>query len=320
LRAERGDVVVQVLVTGGLGFLGHAVVRQLVDDGHKVSALSSRTDAQSHVPGVDVVNADIRDRRGLAGILADIAPEGICHLAALTRVRDSFADPLTFFDVNVGGTAALLGALQDASSPPVRIVFASTGAVYGPSEGRIGEDAPTLPTNPYGASKLAAEQLLTYHAGTGAIGVITLRAFNIAGAIDGVGDTDTTRIIPKALAVAAGRANKLSLNGDGSAIREFTHVADVASAVALSLDAAQPGKAAIYNVGSGIELTMRQVVESVERVTNTTLPVEHLAPKPEPKILVADSARIRSRLAWTPTRSALDDIVRDGWAVYLSPA
>lgn len=301
-------------MTGGLGFLGHAVVRQLVGEGHLVTALTSRLDGTSHVPGVETAHADIRDRVALARVIAKAEPEGICHLAALTRLRDSFDNPLAFFDVNVGGTIALLDALQDGDRA-VSIVFASTGAVYGPAEGRISEDAPTLPTNPYGASKLAAEELLRYHAQTGAIGSAILRCFNIAGAVDGAGDTDTTRMIPKALAVAAGKAKKLTINGDGLAVREFTHVLDVADAVTSALRATQPGSAEIYNVGSGFETTMLQTTKTVEHITQRELTIQHLPPKPEPRILMADSDRIRTKLGWRPVRSDLDEIVRSAWEV-----
>ncbi|HEY7071782.1 MAG TPA: NAD-dependent epimerase/dehydratase family protein [Acidimicrobiales bacterium] len=302
----------RVLVTGGLGFVGHAVTRRLAEAGHSPVVLTSRPDGRSRVVDVPVVRADLRDRAGMRRVVEQVRPEGVCHLAALTRVRDSFEAPLDYFDVNVGGTLSLLASL--AGLAPVPVVFASSGAVYGFCEGNIREDQPTRPANPYGASKLAAEEALRYHAGTGAIGVLTLRCFNIAGAVDGVGDGDTTRIIPKAVAVAADRAGVLGINGDGKAVREFTHVADVADAVVLGLAAARPGTAATYNIGSGIEVTMLDVVRTIESVTGRRLPVEHHPPKPEPAVLVADSDRIRRDLEWDPRRSSLEQIIRDAWA------
>jgi len=155
--------------------------------------------------------------------------------------------------------------------------------------------------------------VLRYHAATGAIGVVTLRCFNIAGAVDSVGDADTTRIIPKAIAVAAGQADVLGINGDGKAVREFTHVADVADAMVLGLAAASPGTAATYNIGSGIEVTLLDVVRTVESIAGHKFPVEHLPPKPEPAVLVADSDRIRRDLEWHPGQSSLDQIIRDAW-------
>ena len=308
----------RVLVTGGLGFVGHAVTRRLADAGHVPVVLTSRPDGQSRVAGVPVLQADVRDRDALRRVVEQARPEGVCHLAGLTRVRDSFEAPLGYYDVNVGGTVNLLASL--GGLPPVPVVFASTGAVYGFCEGNISEDQPTQPANPYGASKHAAENVLRYHAGTGAIGVVTLRCFNITGAVDRVGDTDTTRIIPKAIAVAAGQADVLGINGDGKAVREFTHVADVADAMVLGLAAAKPGTAATYNIGSGIEVTMLDVVRTVEAITGRQLPVEHHPPKPEPAVLVANSDRIRRDLEWQPRRASLEQIIRDAWgAVVRSP-
>jgi UDP-glucose 4-epimerase len=303
---------VRVLVTGGRGYLGHAVTGRLADDGHQPIVMTSRPDGRSLVNGVEVIHVDIRDRDQLRSIVVATEPAGACHLAALTRVRGSFDSPVDYYDVNVGGTIGLLAALGDLG--PLPLVFASTGAVHGPCEGHIREDQPTRPTNPYGATKLAAEELLLYHAATGAIGTVILRCFNIAGAVDGVGDRDTTRIIPKALAVAAGQADHLGINGDGSAIREFIHVADVATAIAQALIAARTGEAHTYNVGSGVESTMLDVVTAVEAATGQPIPVQHNPPKPEPAVLVADSTRIRQDLCWQPHHSTIEEIVHDAWS------
>jgi UDP-glucose 4-epimerase len=302
---------VKALVTGGLGFVGHAVCRQLVRAGHEVIALTSRPDARSLVEDVETVHADIRDTDALRAVVDKTGPAGVCHLAALTQVRESFARPIEYFDVNVGGTIALLQAL--ASVPGIPVVMLSTGAVYGQCEGQVTEDEPVRPPNPYASSKVAAEQLLAYQAATSAVGAVTLRCFNIAGAVDGVGDQDPTRIMPNALATAAGLREALDVNGDGSAVREFTHVADVASAVALAMAAATPGTVETYNVGSGIRASMLDVVHAVERVTGRPVPVVHRPAKPEPTVMVADSSRLRADLGWQPEHTTLDGIVADGW-------
>lgn len=317
LQLTEGCTPVRVLVTGGLGYLGHAVTRRLVDTGHQPVVLTSREDARSLVEGVPTFHADVRDRMAMRHVVGDVQPEGVCHLAALTRVRDSFESPLEYYDVNVGGTLNLLTAIADGQAVPM--VFASTGAVYGLCEGHICEDQPTLPTSPYGASKLAAEELLRYHAVAGSIGLVTLRCFNTGGAVDGVGDADTTRIIPKAVAVAAGLADHLGINGDGKAVREFTHVADVASALVTTLEAAELGTARTYNIGSGIESTMLDIVNAVEAASGRPVAIEFQPPKPEPAVLVADSRRIREELGWQPRQSTLDEIIRDSWAS-VSPA
>jgi UDP-glucose 4-epimerase len=313
-----------VLVTGGLGFTGQAVARELLDHGHQVVALTHRPGPGPSAPtGADVAHADLRDQAAVARVLLDAGIEGVCHLAALTRVRDSFVDPIAYFDVNVGGTVQLLAALNEQTGhtgQPVWLVFGSTGAVYGIRDGQLDEDELARPENPYGASKLAAEQLIGYHASNGNLAAISLRCFNIAGAVAGVGDPDTSRIIPKAIAVAAGVADRLQVNGDGGAIREYTHVADVAHAYRLALEAAQPGKHRIYNVGSGNGVTVMDVVDTVRRLSGRPVPVEHLPPKPEPRVLMADSSRIRTELGWSPTWSKLDQIVDDAWDTVRSVA
>ncbi|MEL7369155.1 MAG: NAD-dependent epimerase/dehydratase family protein [Myxococcota bacterium] len=300
----------RVLVTGGLGFVGHAVVDRLVAAGHCPMALSSRSDALSGVEGVETVRSDIGDVRGLTEAVRRCEPDAVCHLAALTRVRDSFEKPVRYFDVNLGGMSALLRALDGFKIP---VVYASTAAVYGPCEGRIDESQPTLPTNPYGASKLAAEQLLLYHARTAAVGAAVLRCFNITGAVGPVGDADPTRIIPKALMVAAGRCSHIDINGDGSVVREFTHVADVAAAVVSALECTRVGDTELYNVGSGVEVSMTGVVDVVEAVTRKKVERRHHPPKREPSILVADSTKLRAQLRWSPTYTELKPMIDDVW-------
>jgi len=315
----------RVLVTGGLGFTGRAVTHVLAEHGHQVTVLTSRPEAsRAEVPaGVGLAHADLRDVDAVTALVGTGQFEGVCHLAARTRVRDSFADPVGYFAVNVAGTIHLAGALDqvaERTGQTPRLVFGSTGAVYGPLEGALTEDAPPAPHTPYGASKHAAEQLLTHQAATGRLAVISLRCFNIAGAVDGVGDPDTTRIIPKTLAVAAGQFPHVLINGDGSALREYTHPLDVAHAYRLALDAARPGKHTIYNVGSGTPVSVTDVVETVRRITGHPVPTEHRPPAPEARVLMADSTRIRHDLGWTPTNSALHEIIRDAWTAATAPA
>jgi len=303
----------RVLVTGGLGFTGRPVVAQLLARGYEVTTVTSRA-RRDGVTGASTVVADLRDRHAVAAAIQEVQPEAVCHLAALTRVRDSFTDPVGYFDVNVTGTVNLLAALELARptlSVP-RLVFASTGAVYGVRDGELDEDLAPQPANPYGASKLAAEQLIGYQAATGRLAAASLRCFNIAGAVDRP-DPDTTRIIPKTLAVAAGDFDRVQVNGDGTALREYTHVNDVARAYVLALDAARPGRHAVYNVGSGQGVTVAQVIDAARRITGRPIAVEHLPPKPEPRVMIADSARIRRELGWTPQSSSLDQLLTDSW-------
>jgi UDP-glucose 4-epimerase len=301
-----------VLVTGALGFTGQAVARRLLADKHHVVALTSSPAPTAPVPpGAELRVADLRDAAAVARATAGI--DAVCHLAALTRVRESADDPVRYFDVNVGGTLNLLRALERQADAVPTVVFCSSGAVYGSREGALGESEPPAPANPYATSKLAAEHVIAHLASTGRIAAVTLRCFNIAGAVDGLGDRDLTRIIPRTLAVAAGQG-RLTINGDGSAVREYTHVTDVAAAFARALEHAEPGRAAVYNVGSGRGVTLAEVVAVAEQVTGRPVEREHRPPRPEARVLMADSSRIRAELGWRPERSSLEQILSDGWA------
>lgn len=308
----------RVLVTGGFGYVGGAVAMRLADAGHEVTLLTRRRHRPASPPvAAEVCVADLLDPDQLDKLLADRPFDGVCHLAGLVRVRESFNDPAAYFQVNVGGTASLLAALARAAGQtgrPVRLVFASTAAVYGPSSGGpISEDHPLAPTSPYGASKLAAEQLIGYQAATGTLAAVTLRGFAIAGAIGAHGDADLSRIIPKALAVAAGRTPHVEVNGDGSAVREFTHVADVADAYLLALTAARPGEHLVCNVGTGQGVGVREVLATVEAVTGQRLPVVRRPAANEPPALLADTRRIQAQLGWRPHHSDLNEIVATAW-------
>jgi len=309
---------VRVLVTGGLGFIGFAVAQRLVGAGHEVAVLTrGRPGDQVALPGAEVLRADLRDRDRLRDLVRRAVPEGVCHLAARTHVRESFTDPLGHYDTNLVGTLSLLHALAhhtERTGRPVRLVAASSAMVYGASDGRpIDEEHPAVPTSPYGASKLAAEQLIGCQAATGALGAVSLRAFSAAGAVGSHGDADQRRIIPKALAVAAGLASELEINGDGSAVREFTHIADIADAYLLALGAAQPGAHRIYNLGSGRGVTVNDVVRTVEAVTGRPLEVTHRPRADEPAALIADTRRIHAELGWVAARSSIDQIIQDAW-------
>ncbi|KAB2345153.1 NAD-dependent epimerase/dehydratase family protein [Actinomadura rudentiformis] len=314
----------RVLVTGAAGYVGYAVGRRLIAAGHEVTGLVRRAD-RPLPPGVRPVIGDLLDPNGLDSTLHETY-DGVCHLAARTRVRESFDEPLAFFTTNVQGTINLLEALtkvqpDGSPAPAPAVVYGSTAAVYGnPDRQPIPEAEVPSPTSPYGAAKLAAEQLIRFHARTGAIGAIVLRTFNVAGSVDGRRDPDETRLIPKALAVAAGHAPHLTINGDGAAVREYLHVDDLAAAYVLALEAARPGTERVYNVGSGTGASVKEVIEAVEEVTGRRVPTRHNPPQPEPPLLVADATAIRRDLGWQPERSALPVIIADSWAALSSEA
>ncbi|WP_328621455.1 NAD-dependent epimerase/dehydratase family protein [Streptomyces sp. NBC_00354] len=307
----------RVLVTGAYGFVGNAVVRRLAEAGHDTVALTHRS-ADASVPELPVsrvFRGDIRDGAALREALEGV--QGVCHLAALTRVRESFEHPEEYEAVNAGGTVTLLDALAAAStgSQAPTVVLGSTAAVYGaPEQQPIGEDTVPAPSNPYGTSKLAADRALQARAETGAIKAVSLRCFNISGAVNGVGDADESRIIPKAVAVAAGRYPQLEMNGDGDAVRDFVHVDDLARAYVMALEANTCASYRVYNVGA-TPASMREIVATVERVTGRGVPVLHRPPQPEPPRLVADISRITADLGWKPERSSLEQLVSDAWSV-----
>jgi UDP-glucose 4-epimerase len=302
---------VRVLVTGATGFVGPAVVRQFTMSGHSVIGLARTPKLAS----CELRTGDILDEAAVKHAVKGV--DAVCHLAALTLVRKSFEEPVRYFRVNVTGTLNLLDAMNAEAQrrgSPLRLVFASTCAVYGAAGKQpITEAQKPAPGSPYGASKLAAETAVGYQAALGTIGAVTLRTFNVAGAVNGHGDPDTTRIIPRTLLVASGRASRVNVNGDGSAIREYIHVGDLARAYETALDVAAPGEHRIYNVGSGVGVSVREVIEATERITGRPVPVHWGPPASEPRELRADSSRIRTDLGWQPSRSSLETIVADAW-------
>ncbi|HEX9343445.1 MAG TPA: NAD-dependent epimerase/dehydratase family protein [Actinomycetota bacterium] len=319
----------RVLVTGGAGYVGGVVALRLRDAGHEVASLTRPAGhglGSGHGgaprPGVTTLTGDLRDAARLGELVATFQPEGVCHLAARVRVRESLSDPLGYFETNLAGTLHLLRALELESLPertgqPPRLVFASAGAVYDATRGvPLREDAPVAPTTPYAASKLAAEQLIAAQTATGRLAAVTLRTLVITGSgPDGCRpDDDRSRLLPKALAVAAGLEPVLAVNGDGSAVREYTHVADVADAYLLALDAARPGEHQVFNIGSGIAATITDLVATVEAVTGRPLPVIRRPAQPEPQTLQLDSGHARATLGWQPRYTSLRELIEDGWA------
>jgi UDP-glucose 4-epimerase len=264
---------------------------------------------------VEVVHGDVRDpvamRRALAGV------DAVCHLAALTRVREAAERRAEYRDVNERGTAALVAAAADEaarSGRAVGFVLASSGAVYGaPSVQPIPEDLAFADTHDYGLTKRAAERAVLDAPLDGRFGAVVLRVFNAAGASAGgrIGDGDT--ILPKALAVAAGSQPRLTVNGDGTAVRDFVHVRDVARAFAAALPYARPDRRAVFNVGA-VGASVLNIVDAVRSVSGRPVQVEHRPSRGEVPMLLADTRRIRNELGWTPTYSELEAIVADAWS------
>ena len=313
----------RLLVTGGAGYIGSVVTLHLLRAGHRVTVLDdlSTGHADAVPDGATLVTGTLQD--AAAGVLDAGDPyDGVLHFAAKALVGESVEHPERYWRANVVGTLALLEAMRAAAVP--RLVFSSTAATYGePEQVPILETAPTRPTNPYGASKLAVDMMITSESQAHGLGAVSLRYFNVAGASDGCGERhDTeTHIIPIALQVVQGGRDVFGIFGadyptpDGTCIRDYVHVEDLAAAHLLALDAATPGEHKIYNLGSGAGFSVRDVVEAVRRVTGHPLPTE-VAPRRagDPAVLVASSARIRDELGWVPRKPTVDEMVADAWA------
>lgn len=295
----------RVLVTGAAGYVGRAVVVALAAAGQEpVALVHSHSDG---LPvGVEVRAADLTDPGSLAGSVVGF--DAVCHLAGATRARESWEQPGRYFSVNTAGTIALLTAMEAAGVQ--RIVFASTGSIYGtPERQPMDESLPDDPPHPYAGSKLAAEQAVEWQARAGGLGVTVLRLFNVAGRLD----PDSTRIVPRVLAAVDG--TDLQVNGDGTAVRDFLHVDDAAAAFVAALERAVPvGEARRYNIGHGVGSSVMDVVAAAEQVTGRVVRVEHRPPAPEPATLVCDPSRAIAELDWKPRHSDLATIIADAWA------
>lgn len=298
----------RVLVTGAGGYVGGAVVAALVTAGHEPVALVHR--ARPVLPsGIEVRAGDLLSPDTLRAAVTGV--DAVCHLAGVTRVRESWDHPTRYFQINAAGTLALLEAMDSVGVR--RLVFASTAAIYGASEQQpMSEDLPDDPPHPYAASKAAAEAMITWQVRTGRLGAAVLRMFNIAGA----GDPDTTRIIPQVLAAAADEAHAVEVNGDGSAVRDFLHVADAAEAFVAALNhCPDVGNLRRYNIGTGVGVSVADIIAAAQRSTGRRIRVIHRPAAREQQVLISDPSRARSELHWKPCASELNAILADAWAM-----
>ncbi|MGA5301519.1 UDP-glucose 4-epimerase GalE [Nucisporomicrobium flavum] len=318
----------KLLVTGGAGYIGSVTSRLLLDAGHEVVVLDNLSNGfrDAVAPGATFVQADIADAASV--LTPDAGFDAVLHFAGLIQAGESMVRPELYWDHNVRRSLALLEAVRAAGVP--RFVFSSTAAVYGnPTELPITEEATKAPTNTYGATKLSFDYALTSEAFAHGLAAVSLRYFNVAGALlreDGaVGERHDpeTHIIPITLQVAAGKREKLQLFGDdyptadGTCVRDYIHVHDLARAHLLAIDGATGGQHKIYNLGNGNGFSNRQVVEAAREVTGAELPVE-VAPRREgdPATLVASSQRARDELGWVPEKPTLTEMIGDAWEFY----
>ncbi|MEE1929453.1 UDP-glucose 4-epimerase GalE [Streptomyces sp. TRM 70351] len=313
------------LVTGGAGYVGSVVAAHLLEAGHRVTVLDDlSTGFRAAVP------ADARFAEGrvqdAAGALERAGQplgsfDAVLHFAASSQVGESVADPAAYWRNNVGGTMDLLAAMREADVR--RLVFSSTAAVYGePGTGLLTEDAPTAPTSPYGATKLAVDHMIAGECAAHGLAAVSLRYFNVAGAYGRYGERHDpeSHLIPLVLEAARGSRPSVAVYGedyptpDGTCVRDYIHVADLAEAHLLALDAAAPGEHLVCNLGNGSGFSVRQVVEAAREVTGRPVPARPAPRRPgDPAVLVASAERARQRLGWRPRRPELADIIADAW-------
>ena len=314
----------KLVVTGGAGYVGSVCAAILLEAGHEVIVVDDLSTGNRYaVPeGATFVEGKIQD------VIDDVlAPDGgapvdgVLHFAAKSLVGESMEDPAKYWHGNLDVSLALLDSMRrhDVKS----LVFSSTAATYGePDIVPIAEDAPTRPTNPYGATKLAIDYAITSYCNAYGLGATSLRYFNVAGAYEGIGENHITEthLIPIVLQVALGYRDKIMMYGDdwptkdGTCVRDYIHIRDLADAHVLALQANSPGTHQIYNLGSGDGYSVREVVEVCREVTGHPIPAE-IAPRRagDPATLIASSEKIRKSLGWEPSRTDLRTIVEDAW-------
>jgi UDP-glucose 4-epimerase len=325
---------VKLLVTGGAGYIGGVVTHALVEAGHQVTVLDDlSTGFTDAIPdGVEFRRLGVHQVDQV--LTPDAGFEGVLHFAAKIEVADSVARPDLYWNVNVGGTMALLAAVRAAGVP--RLIFSSTGSMYDPRSvvpqpgggfSKLDEEAVIRPANPYAATKLAVDLMLAGECEAFGLGATSLRYFNASGAVGHLGERHTpeSHLIPIVLQVAGGKRDELMLYGDdyptpdGTCVRDYIHVADLAAAHLQALSAITPGRHQVYNLGNGDGYSNRQVIEAAREVTGHPIPVKLAPRRPgDPAATVAASDKARRELGWQPARPALLDIVADAWAFHQS--
>ncbi len=313
-----------ILITGGAGYVGGTVARLLLSQGHAVTIVDNFVHSKRKAlpPAATFIEADIADATVMTRTLSAAKFDGVLHFAALIEAGESMKDPGLYFRANTMATLSLLEAL--VASGTQNLVFSSTAAVYGePESTPILETARLAPTNPYGESKLLVEQMLAWFHRIHGLRYAALRYFNVAGAIAGYGEAHEpeSHLIPIILDVALGRRASISIYGDdyptpdGTCVRDYIHVEDLARAHVLALAALRNSTAPLlYNLGNGRGFSVREVIDAARRVTGRAIPVEQHPRRPgDPAVLVASSEKAQHELGWRPEHPLLDDILFSAW-------
>ena len=309
----------RVLVTGGAGYIGSVVTERLLEEGHETFVVDDLSTGHREAvpPGATLAIVDLRNRAALSDALRGRTFDAVIHLAASSLVGESMEDPGKYFENNVAAGVNLLEVALAAGA--TRFVLSSTAATYGePAEVPIPESCPTVPTNPYGESKLLFERILAWYARLRGLRWIALRYFNAAGASAERGeDRDhETHLIPLVLS-AASSGGEIRIFGDdyptpdGTCVRDYIHVLDLAAAHILALQAMDRGTEGVFNLGSGAGFSVQDVIDVAERVTGRTVRRVISPRRPgDPATLIASARRARDILGWVPRREDLEEIVR----------
>ncbi|HMR48642.1 MAG TPA: UDP-glucose 4-epimerase GalE [Arachnia sp.] len=320
-----------ILVLGGAGYIGSHTVRELVDSGRDTVVVDNlQTGFRDAVhPSARFYEADIRDRAALDRVFAEEQIDAVVHFAASSQVGESMAHPLDYYDNNLTGTIVLLQAMVAAGVD--KIVFSSTAATYGePERVPILESDRTTPTNCYGETKLAMEKLMNWVGRAHGLRSVALRYFNAAGAHAsgeiGEAHAAESHLVPLILQVPLGKRAAISIFGDdyptpdGTCIRDYIHVTDLAQAHILAVDHLLGGGGSeVFNLGSGSGFSVKEVVEVARKVTGHPIPVELVARRAgDPAQLIASSEKIKAQLGWTPQRDSVEAIVSSAWAWHRS--
>jgi UDP-glucose 4-epimerase len=313
----------KLLVTGGAGYIGSIVAQQLLDAGHEVAVLDSleRGHREAVPREARLLEVDLRDADATRDAVAE-GFDGALHFAAYALVAESVEHPERYYRNNVTGSLNLLDGLRAAGVP--KLVFSSTCAVYGePETMPMDETTPTRPVNAYGASKLAVDGMIADECRAHGLGAVSLRYFNVAGASGCLGEDHEpeTHIIPNVFRAAQGLQPAVKIFGtdyptpDGTAVRDYIHIEDLARAHLLALEYATASRHEIFNLGNGNGFSVREVIDAAREVTGLEIPVEEADRRPgDPPMLVAASGKIRAALGWEPRKPALTDMVGDAWA------
>ena len=310
----------KILVVGGAGYIGSICAELLLDQGHEIAVFDNLSEGHRHAidPRARFIEGDLQDRQAIDSALAVARPEAVMHFAASALVSESMRDPSKYFRNNISNGLNLLDAMVAAHVE--RIVFSSTCAIFGPPERLpIDETAPTRPINPYGESKLAFEKILRWYDEIHGLKFVSLRYFNAAGASANFGEDHRveTHLIPNALKVALGQKPHVEIFGtdyetpDGTCIRDYIHIVDLARAHILALDAA---RSELYNLGTGGGASVREVIAACRKITGKKIDTVEKPRRPgDPPRLIASSEKIKNELGWRPQFQSLDAIIESAW-------